>query len=77
MKVHDVVQFTENHKWCGCFGMISNINRCGDDTRYMVGVPMPRNDGKTSTAYIFCMESENEIEYIGRPVMVLSDRDDD
>ena len=67
MSENDVVQFTENHKWCGCLGIIDEI-RPG---RIMVGVPVPSNDG--STAYIFCKESDFEV--IGQAVMVLADND--
>lgn len=28
---NDVVQFVENHKWVGCFGIISEIKDCGGD----------------------------------------------
>ena len=38
MKVGDVVQFNENHKWCGCLGIITEVKDCGDNgIRYMVG----------------------------------------
>ena len=69
MNKNDVVQFTENHKWCGCLGIIDEI-RPG---RIMVGVPVPSNDEKanTATAYIFCKESDFEV--IGQAVMVLAD----
>lgn len=40
-----VVQFNENHKWCGCFGFINEIK--GD--RIMVGVPVPT---KRNSLYI-------------------------
>ena len=69
-KVNDTVQFTEEHKWVGCFGTIEEIKDYGDDIRYMIGVPIPSNDGKTATAYIFEMESDRRFEYIGRAVMV-------
>lgn len=43
MEVDDVIQFNENHKWCGCFGIIDKIKDCGENgKRYMVGVPMPQ-----------------------------------
>lgn len=64
--IGDVVQFTEKHKWCGCFGAIVEIKPCGNDIRYMVGVPIPQS----GTAYIFTMESEGDIHYIGRAVLV-------
>lgn len=63
---NDVVQFTENHKWCGCLGIIEEIKNCGDDIRYMVGVPIPGS----GTAHVFSMSSKNEFEYIGHAVMV-------
>ena len=50
-----VVQFNENHKWCGCFGFVNEIK--GD--RIMVGVPIPQN----GTAYIFC--KKEDIDNIG------------
>ena len=62
----DVVQFNENHDWCGCLGIIEKVKDCGDDTKYMIGVPVPQG----GTAYIFSMGSKNEFEYIGRAVMV-------
>ena len=66
MRKNDVVQFNEKHKWCGCLGIISNVKRCGDDIRYMVGVPIPQK----GTAYIFTMRSAAEIERIGEAVLV-------
>lgn len=61
-KVNDVVQFNENHKWCGCLGIIDEVQ--GD--RYLVGVPVPQS----GTAYIFVMDGDDTIEYIGDAVMV-------
>ncbi len=69
MNVGDVVQFNENHKWCGCFGAIVKVKDFGDDVRYMVGVPIPQK----GTAYIFALESKHEIEYIGPAVLVEAD----
>ena len=67
-KVNDVVQFNENHKWCGCLGIIDRVQ--GD--RYLVGVPVPQN----GAAYIFVMESDDTIEYIGDAVMVSAHEND-
>lgn len=64
--VNEIVQFNENHKWCGCLGIVSETKKCGDDTRYMVGVPIPEQ----GTAYIFSMESKHEIESIGKAVFI-------
>ena len=66
MLLNDVVQFNENHDWCGCLGIIEEVKDCGDDTKYMIGVPVPQG----GAAYIFSMGSKNEFEYIGRAVMV-------
>ena len=81
MKVGDVVQFNENHEWCGCLGIIDNFKPIHNpdlkgeghnDFRFMVGVPMP-NGG---TAYIFVLASENAIEAIGEAKLVPKERDD-
>ena len=73
MNIGDVVQFNENHKWCGCLGIIREIKECksekasNGDIRYMVGVPTPMQ----GTAFIFVMASEFAIEHIGEAVLVL------
>lgn len=72
MKINDVIQFNENHKWRGCLGIINDIKICGDDIRYMVGVPAPMQ----GTAFIYVMESENAIEYIGEALLILKDGED-
>lgn len=72
MKKGDVVQFNENHKWIGSLGIITEVKDCGNDIRYMVGVPAPMQ----GTAFIFVMESENAIEYIGEAVLTLKDEED-
>lgn len=72
MTIGDVIQFNENHKWCGCLGIINNIKICGDDIRYTVGVPAPMQ----GTAFIFVMKSENAIEKIGKAKLVLKEDTD-
>lgn len=70
MEINDVVQFNENHKWCGSLGIINEIKDCGDNgIRYMVGVPMPQQ----GTAFVFVMDNENAIEYVGRATMILKE----
>lgn len=64
MTVNDVVQFTENHKWCGCLGIITEDKRAGDVRRYMIGVPIPQQ----GTAYIF--DDGSNIEYVGKAIFV-------
>lgn len=72
---NDVVQFNENHKWCGCFGFVNEVKTIHRedengltelDRKFMIGVPSP--DG--GIAYIFVMESENAIEYVGHAILV-------
>lgn len=73
-QINDVIQFNEKHKWVGCFGFVIEVKQCvGGDVRYMVGVPIPEK----GTACIFTMQSAGEIEYIGRPVMVLPEEDEE
>ena len=76
MKVNDVVQFNENHKWRGSLGIIRDIKRIYNpdpagnkvnDIRYMVGVAIPQQ----GTAFIYVMQSENAIEYIGEAILTM------
>ena len=73
IKKNDVVQFNEKHKWCGCLGIVREAKKCGDDIRYMVGIPIPQE----GTAYIFAMESNREIERIGIAALIQADEEDD
>ena len=70
---NSVVQFNENHKWCGSLGIIEEVKKCGDDVRYMVGVPIPER----GTAYIFSMESENGFDFIGMAALVPSPEEEE
>lgn len=74
MNVGDVVQFNENHKWCGCLGIIDEIKEIHNqelqgegknDIRYMVGVPIPEK----GTAYIYVLKSEFAIELVGVAIL--------
>ncbi len=64
MTKHDVVQFTERHKWAGCLGIITEDKGFEHPRRYMVGVPVPLQ----GTAYIF--DDGSNIERIGKAVLV-------
>lgn len=67
IKSGKVVQFNENHKWCGCLGIVTEVKEYQNgETRYMVGVPIPEQ----GTAYIFTMDRDNSIEVIGDAVLV-------
>lgn len=68
-----VVQFLENHEWAGSLGIVTEVKKCGDDIRYMVGVPSPMG----GTAYIFSMDSASELQMIGFAVLVPRGDDDD
>ena len=64
MVIGDVVQFTENHKWCGCLGIITEDKGKPHPRRYLIGVPVPQQ----GTAYIF--DDGSNIERIGEAVMI-------
>ena len=57
---YDVVQFNENHNWCGCIGYIEEIK----SSKIMVGIKIPQR----GIAYIFARKKD--LEYIGRMVLV-------
>ena len=65
-----VVQFNENHKWCGSLGIVAEVQEFGTDIRYMVGVPIPQK----GTAYIYVMESDDFIEPIGKAALTIADK---
>ena len=71
MKINDVVQFTEEHKWVGCFGFISEDKGCEHPRRYMIGVPVPEK----GVAYIF--DDGKHIEKIGEAVLVMEGEEDE
>ena len=64
MTKNDVVQFTENHKWRGCLGIINEDKGEGHHRRYMIGVPIP----DSGTAYIF--DDGSSIEYVGKALLI-------
>ena len=75
MRIGDVVQFNENHKWCGCLGIIDEIKEVHNselqgegknDIRFMVGIPIPQQ----GTAYIYVLQSEFAIELVGNAIFV-------
>ena len=73
IKKNDVVQFNENHKWCGCLGIIREVKDCKENgIRYMIGVTVPLQ----GTAFVYVMENEQAIELIGKAVLVLKDEED-
>ena len=72
IRKNDVVQFTENHKWRGCLGIVSEVKDFGEGkVWYMIGVPVPSNDEKASMAYI--IDDGSNIEYIGVAVLIESE----
>lgn len=66
-EVGDVVQFNEDHKWCGSLGIIEEANE--NRRRYMIGVPIPEQ----GTAYIFVSESDHVIDYVGKAVLIVKE----
>lgn len=73
IEVGNVVQFTEKHKWCGCFGVIDEIKDCDGNIKYLIGVPQC-NGG---IAYIFSMASDNDFEVIADKPMLWTKGEDD
>lgn len=69
-EVGDVVQFNEEHKWCGSLGIVERVNE--NHRRYMIGVPIPEK----GTAYIFVNERDNVIEYVGKAVLTVKDEEE-
>lgn len=64
LKLNDVIQFNENHKWCGALGIVSEIKELENDTKFLIGVPVPEATS-VSIAYIFVMASDTALERIG------------
>jgi hypothetical protein len=60
LKVNDVVQFIESHKWIGCFGFVAEVK----PSKIMVGVPVPER----GIAYVYCKETD--VEVIGEAVLI-------
>ena len=67
---NDVVQFTENHKWAGCFGYVIEVKFLNGMARYTISVPMPMQ----GTAFIF--DDGSGIEKVGTAVLVPADEVD-
>lgn len=67
---NDVVQFTENHKWVGCFGYVTEVRDLGGRMRYMIAVPIPMK----GTALIF--DDGSGIEKVGTAVLVPAENED-
>lgn len=61
--INDIVQFNEKHNWCGCLGIVTEI----ENYRVIIGVPVPEK----GTAYIFARPEE--LERIGVAVLVLEE----
>lgn len=65
--VGTVVQFNENHKWCGCLGIVTQAKLlAGGAIKYMVHVPIPP---KRMTC-IFVLNTDNAIDIIGLAVLM-------
>lgn len=84
-KKGDVVQFNERHKWTGALGIIHEVKEVythdqtgevdGKDIKYMVAIPNPVNDIEVANIFIYVMQDENAIEYIGRTHFELADKE--
>ena len=72
-EINDVIQFNENHRWCPALGIVDEVKKIKDDTRYMIAVPIPDK----GTTYIYVLESDNSIEKIGKAVLIREKEEDD
>ena len=70
VSVGDIIQFNENHKWCGALAIVSEVKVLENDVKIMAGVPMLENDGVSGQAYIYTMQSAGEFDPVGRAVLV-------
>ncbi len=67
MKPNTVVQFTNNHKWKGCLGIVEEIEPFDDyDERYLICVPIPNNKGYE---YTVVRKSQEAVKIIGKAVI--------
>lgn len=63
----DVVQFNENHKWCGSLGIITKVKDCKQfGIKYQVVIDVPQE----GAIYTYVMSTENAIERIGQAKLV-------
>lgn len=60
--IGQVVQFTENHKWCGSLGFIEEVKKCGYDYKFTICCTSPDNQSSCDSIYIYSMLSNNEFE---------------
>ncbi len=76
----DVIQFNENHKWCGALAIVTEVKPVNGDIKIMAGVPMLKNDGVNGTAYIYTMQSAGEFDVVGRAALAptsVEEKDDE
>ena len=70
VSVGDIIQFTEDHKWCGALAVVVEVKPVEGDIKIMAGVPILEDDKVEGTAYIYTMQSAEEFEPVGRAVLV-------
>lgn len=72
VKIGHVVQFTEGHKWRGCFGFVEDVKNIDDGTRILVGVPVPPKEESelTDIVYIYSMLSNGDFEVVGNALLM-------
>lgn len=63
MRKGDVIQFNEQHKWCGALGIVDEVK----PSYVLVAIPHIHED-RVGTAYIRC--NADEIELVGRAIFV-------
>lgn len=70
MEKKTVIQFNENHKWCGCFGYIHSLKA---QKYYMIAVPIPSNEKEKGTNTAFIYAGKEDFDVIGKTDLILGD----
>lgn len=65
-RVGNIIQFVNGHHWEGCIGIVEEIKEFDDDCRLLIAVQVPHE----YTAYIYALESKNQLELCGNALII-------
>lgn len=65
-KPGEVVQFIEEHKWAGCFGVINEVTEYNGATRYLIAIPTP-----SGVIFVYSNAADHEFEYVGKALLTI------
>ena len=54
IRIGDVVQYSENHPWSGCLGIVADRDWHNGNIRYFIGIPVPNRE----TIYLHAYRDE-------------------